>query len=202
MKTIFGAPLTALLRAAAFLLAAATLPSQAASVLPAQLDEIVDRAAVAFEGRCVANRTERDLETGLVVTYTTFEVIDRLKGAVAPTHTIKQIGGSLPDDNIQYKVEGVPTFNVGEDYVVFLARASRKGFSSPIALAQGRFGIRQSQAGREVGNGRDFRELTERLPQAMVPPRARARMQGVGPVKQIDLDDFKEIVRARVGGSQ
>lgn len=203
MKIVFCAPLATLLRvASALLLAATTLPSLAASVLPVQLDQIVDQAAVAFEGRCMGNRSERDPDTGLVVTYTTFEVVDRLKGAVGSTHTIKQLGGFLPDDSFHYKVEGVPTFTLGEDYVVFLAGKSRRGFSSPIAMAQGRFGIRQGAKGREVGNGRDFRELTERIPESHLPARARALMQGVGPVRQLDLDDFKQIVRARAGGAQ
>jgi hypothetical protein len=201
MKTTLRASLTKVFRFAAAVVLVVALPSQAASVLPAQLDEIIDKAAVAFEGRCVGNRSERDPETGLVVTYTTFEVVDHLKGAVGSTHVIKQLGGSLPEDSFHYRVEGVPTFAVGENYVVFLARTSRKGFSSPIALGQGRFGIRQGQAGREVSNGRDFKELTEHIPQAHVPARARARMQGVGPVRQLDLDDFKQIVRARLGGT-
>jgi hypothetical protein len=177
-------------------------PAWAISVLPAQLDEIVDKATVAFEGRCVGNRTERDPVSGLVVTYTTFEVVDRLKGDVGATHTIKQIGGSLPDGSFHYKVDGVPTFTVGEDYVVFLAGVSSQGFSSPIALAQGRFGIRMGASGREVGNGRDFRQLTARIPQAQVPARALTRLHGEAPVPRLNLEDFKQIVRARVGGTQ
>ena len=191
-----------LARLLAWAILACAIPAWATSVLPAQLDEIVDKATVAFEGRCVGNRSERDPMTGLVVTYTTFEVVDRLKGGVGSTHIIKQVGGSLPDGSFHYKVDGVPTFSVGEEYVVFLAGVSSKGFSSPIALAQGRFGIRKGASGREVGNGRDFKQLTARIPQAQVPARARARLQGDGPVPQLDLEDFKRIVRARVGGEQ
>jgi hypothetical protein len=199
----YRASLAALLRAGAtLLLATTTLPSLAASVLPVELDHIIDRSTIAFEGRCLENRSERDGATGFVVTFTTFAVVDALKGQLGSTHTIKQIGGSLPDESLQYKVEGVPSFTVGEEYVVFLAGVSHLGFSSPIALGQGRFGIRAGESGREVGNGRDFRELAANIPHSQLPSRALARMQGVGPVRQISLDDFKQIVRTRIGGGQ
>lgn len=203
MKTPCRASIATLLRVAATLfLGAALLPAQAASVLPVGLDHLIDRSTTAFEGRCLSNRSERDAATGFVVTYTTFAVVDPLKGQLGSTHTIKQIGGSLPGESLQYKVEGVPSFSVGEEYVVFLAGVSSLGFSSPIALGQGRFGIRAGESGREVGNGRDFKELAANLPQAQLPARALARIQAAGPVRQINLDDFKQIVRARLGGGQ
>ena len=116
------------------------IPVRSATVLPMYLDELIDRSAVAFEGTCTGNRTERDPATGLVVTYTTFEVRDGLKGAVGSTHEIKQIGGTLPDEGVQFSVKGIPSFEIGEDYVVFLAGVSSAGFSSPMGLSQGRMG--------------------------------------------------------------
>jgi len=66
----------------------AVLTAHATSVLPLYLDEIVDSAAVAFEGTVISNRTTRDEATGLVVTYTTFKVHEALKGTPGETYTI------------------------------------------------------------------------------------------------------------------
>jgi hypothetical protein len=184
---------------ASFALAAAFLvPVHAASVLPLYLDEMIDTSAVAFEGRVTANRTVRDEATRLVVTYTTFEVLDVLKGPVGATHEIKQIGGSLPGEGVEYRVPGIPSFHIGEEYVVFLAGVSSLGFSSPIGLSQGRFGIDASDAGRGVGNGRDFRDMTARMADRL-PATAQARMlRAAEPVRRMDLDDFKRAVRAHL----
>lgn len=193
--------MTRILELAACLLAAAVAlaqPASAATVLPVSLDHLVDNSAVVFEGTCVGNRSERDAATGFIVTYTTFSVRDVLKGNVASVHEIKQIGGSLPDSGLVYRVDGVPSFTVGESYVVFLAGVSSAGFSSPIGLSQGRFTVAPGATGATVSNGRDFLEMTAGLPEAVLPstllkalgaPAARAERMG--------LDDFKQLVRSR-----
>ena len=173
--------------------------ARATTVLPLYLEEMADTAAVAFEGRCIGNRSEVDAATGLVVTYTTFEVRDTLKGKPGATHEIKQVGGALPNDGPQYRVMGVPRFEVGGDYVVFLAGVSSAGFSSPIGLAQGRFKVEPKGAARKVGNGRDFRDMTRRI-MARVPPNSRREIeQASGPVRDMDIEDFKQLVRGHLG---
>jgi len=177
-------------------------PVYAASVVPLYLEEMIDTSAVAFEGTVTDNHSERDAATGFVVTYTTFAVHDVLKGSVGTSHTIKQIGGSLPQDNVQYKVEGVPTFAAGHDYVVFLAGVSSAGFSSPIGLEQGRFHVKDEGGMKHVANGRDFRDMTRRMTAAM-PAHARAQVeQSTDSVKELDLDDFKSTVRKHRGVGQ
>lgn len=172
---------------------ALTLPARAVSVLPLSLDQMIDTAATAFEGTCTANRVERDAATNLIVTHTTFLVKEVLKGAVSDMHTIKQIGGELAEAGLGYRVSGVPSFAVGQDYVVLLAGVSAAGFSSPIGLAQGRFTVRQTGSGPKVSNGRNFREMTVRMPSAVLPG-------GNADVGQLDLEDFKQLVRARATG--
>jgi hypothetical protein len=189
--------LAILLQAAAW-----AFPAHALTSLPLYLDELIDRSAVAFEGTCVSNRTERDALSGLVVTYTTFAVHDALKGSPESTHVIKQVGGTLPDESFTYRVHGVPTFNVGEDYVVFLAGVSAAGFSSPMGLGQGRFTVRSTPHGLEASNGRDFKDLAARLVDKM-PERARAHLlESAGAVTAIDIDDFKDTVRNHVRSSR
>ena len=198
MRSFALAPL--LCRLLAILAAAMSFaaPAGATTVLQLSLDQIIDQSTTVFEGTCIDNRTERDAATGFVVTYTTFEVRDVLKGEAQATHVIKQVGGQAPgDDAPGFRIPGVPRFVPGEDYVVFLAGVSSAGFSSPIGLSQGRFNVRR-QAGRaSAGNGRDFRELIAYMPD-QVPPQARERIQAApGPVRELDLDEFKQIVRQR-----
>ena len=174
-------------------------PADAASVRPLALDEIIDGAAVSFEGTCVENRVERD-SNGFIVTYTTFSVKDALKGEVGPTHTIKQIGGVLASEGIAYKVDGVPSFAVGHDYVLFLHGVSTIGFSSPVGLGQGRFMIHRDETGAKVTNGRDFRSMAAgtdglKLPAATAKALADSRQ----PVGQMDLEEFKTVVRTQTG---
>jgi hypothetical protein len=78
---------------------------------------------------------------------------------------------------------------------VFLYGTSEAGFSSPVGLDQGRFLISDEAAGPEVTNGRDFRDLAQKLD--AVPASAQARLNSSSPVKRLGLDDFKKIVRDR-----
>lgn len=179
--------------AALLLCAAAALPAQATSVLPLYLEEIVDTAAVAFQGTVTEVRSERDAD-GRVVTYTTFRVNDKLKGEAGITHTIKQIGGETAD-GFAYRVLGIPKFSVGQDVVVFLYGVSSKGFSSPVGLDQGRFHVGVDESGEHVSNGRDFRDMAQNLVDVDSLD-AQAKAKG-GPVRKMGLAEFKQLVRAR-----
>lgn len=162
----------------------------AATVRPMLLDEIIDTAAVAFHGTCIANRTEREAATNFIVTYTTFEVRDAIKGNVAGTHVIKQIGGTLDGGESGMIVHGVPRFVVGQEYVVFLAGVSSLGFSSPVGLTQGKFAVQEGATGKSIATGADFRELTARMPQSGLPATGP-------PVRQLRLEAFKEMARSQ-----
>jgi len=109
----------------------------------------------------------------------------------------------MPDGQLAYRVAGVPTFTVGEEYVVFLAGVSSAGFSSPIGLGQGRFTVQQLPSGEMVTNGRDFREMTAGPAAVLLPAAvAKAIAEARAPVRNLGLDDFKQMVRARVGGAR
>ncbi|CAH1904808.1 conserved hypothetical protein [Candidatus Nitrotoga sp. HW29] len=172
------------------------MPARAMSVLPLYLDEIINDAAIAFQGKSLENHSERDLQTGLIVTYSTFEVQEILKGEVGATHTIKQIGGKLKGET--YQTTGVPTFTVGESYVLFFYGVSAAGFSSPVGLDQGKFTIIPASTGFHVTNGRDFKEMTLGIPDRLMPPSALIKMRQVpGSINRLDLDEFKQLVRQK-----
>jgi hypothetical protein len=178
-----------------------SLPVRAMSVLPLYLDEIVNDAAIVFQGKSIRNYSEHDQQINSVVTYHTFEVQEVLKGEVGATHTIKQIGGNL--EGKIYQVSGVPTFIVGESYVLFVYEVSAAGFSSPVGLGQGKFNILHESTGLQVANGRDFREMTLGIPAHVIPPSVQIKMQQAhGPVKRLDLDEFKQLVRRQMGATK
>ena len=186
---------------AAWLALAAALPAFATTVLPLDLGQVIDQAATAFQGTVTENRSGRDPQTGMLVTFTTFRVDDVLKGDVPASYTIKQVGGEDAATNTRFRIHGVPSFTVGQSYVVFMAGVSQAGFSSPIGLSQGRFTIEAGDAGLEVGNGVDFRDLTANLPDLQLPAQASEKAKGK-PVRRIGLDDFKQMVRKHAGSKR
>ena len=178
--------------------AAAVFPAQAMTVLPVTLDNMIDTAATAFQGTVLANRVEREAN-GQVVTFTRFKVDDVLKGSVGDTYEIKQIGGEIDDGGPQFRVMGVPRFREGQEYVVFLYGVSAAGFSSPVGLHQGRFAVSREAGIAKVGNGRDFREMTGEAGLHRLPPTVQEKMRrDPGAVKELGLDEFKQLVRDRL----
>lgn len=190
-----------------------SLAVHAASVLPLGLERLVGGADIVFHGRCLANQVELDASTNMVVTYTTFEVLDTVKGEPGITHTIKQIGGNLPGSNVHMKWPGVPKFIEGEEYVVFLPPQSVAGFSSPVGLGQGNFKVLPGSQGQDVSNGRDFEELLKNIPTGSVPASVMTRMtqkfsthsantpQGAASRARMGLNDFMATLRS-IGPTQ
>ena len=183
---------------AAWLAVVSAVPAFATSVLPVDLAQMIDQAAVAFQGTVVDVHSGRDPQTGLLVTMTTFRVDDVLKGSVPSSYTIKQIGGEDASTGLRFRAIGVPTYKVGETYVLFMNGVSAHGFTSPVGLSQGRFQVLQTQAGLEVENGRDFRDMTRDAPDLSLPEQAGGKAANK-PLNRIGLDDFKAMVRKHAG---
>ena len=135
----------------AFLLSATTTP--ATSLKPLNLEELSTQAPLIFYGEAIKNEVKNDAGSGQIATFTTFKVIELIKGQANAEHTIKQIGGRLPRSNIKMHVPGVPKFSTGKKYVVFLAEKSRLGFSSPLGLYQGTFSVDTIDGQQVVSNG-------------------------------------------------
>jgi len=135
----------------------AFLPASATSVQSFNLKDITDWADRIFEGRCtgiehivVQTRDGSDLPA---VRYT-FTVLDGLKGEQKQTMTLSQLGhfqdgrtSLLDPDQL-----GVPKYQVGETYLLFVNRVSYHGLSVPIGLAQGVFDVTEGQARNRAGN--------------------------------------------------
>lgn len=167
----------------------------ASSVVPLDLRQIVARAEHIALVRCVGSDTRADPTVGIATT-TTFEVLDRAKGAESATLTVRQAGGELNGLVVDFHT---PQFRIGEEYVLFLPQVSRLGFASPVGLAQGAFSVKPGRNGKEVGNGRDFSELLTGVDGALIPPGIGVRMQEASDTRtQVDLQDFMALLRAKV----
>ena len=182
------------------------LQAAATSVRPVSLPRMAASAETIFQGKAISNEVRRDPTSGQVVTLTTFEVIEVIKGDPGTTYTIKQIGGELPGAKVRQVIHGVPRFAIGRDYVVFLPKASRLGFSSPIGLSQGKFDIRELNGETVVSNGRPVEALMKITPQQDLPKAlANGKTDGEPTLRALPdhpasarLQDFMQTVRTIV----
>jgi hypothetical protein len=183
-----------------------SLQAAATSVLPVSLQRMAASAETIFHGTAINNEVRLDQASGRVATYTTFKVIEVIKGNPGATHTIKQIGGQLPGSHVRQVIHGVPRFTAGEEYVIFLPKASSLGFASPIGLSQGKFDIRKSGGDTVISNGRSLAALMKTTPRQDSPDSPSALASKRTPaLKAIDgqpagahLTDFMQAVRSMV----
>ena len=126
--------------------------ASATTVLPVSLQSMTHSAEHIFHGKVILNEVKVDQVSQRVATFTTFNVIEAVKGKTGKTHTIKQIGGQLAGSQFIYVVHGIPKFVLGEEYVVFLPKKSRLGFSSPIGLGQGSYSVIKRDGIKTVDN--------------------------------------------------
>lgn len=144
-----------------FILALIWLPSASAtSVLPLTLEQLSTRASLIFYAEVISNQTKLDEQSRSIATFTEFNIIESIKGETKTTHTIKQIGGYDPASKTKLYVHGVPTFQVGQTYVLFLPAESTLGFCSPLGLFQGSYMVKTINGENVVSNGRNLDEPT------------------------------------------
>jgi len=169
----------------------------ATSMRPISLEQLSTRATLIFYGEVVGNQVKQDEQSGYIATFTEFKVIDLIKGNVGKTHTIKQIGGDLKDRNMSLRIHGVPRFQVGNNYVVFLPTKSKLGFSSPLGLHQGSFSVSTINNEQIVNSGHSrlnqpqTRQLEQTSKAVQVPLAV-----SVDRPSQSRLSDFINTVRA------
>jgi len=171
--------------------------ASATSLLPITLEQLSTRATLVFYGEVLTNQVKQDEQSGYIATFTEFKVIDLIKGKAKNTHTIKQIGGELKDRNMALRIHGVPRFQAGKNYVVFLPTKSKLGFSSPLGLHQGSFSVLNINGEQLISNGRSLasqpqtRQSVQTSRAVQVPLAVR-----VDKPSQARLDDFINTVRA------
>jgi len=130
--------------------------ASATSLVPINLQQLSMRASLIFYAEVLSNNVKKDEQSGRIATFTEFKIIDSIKGNASSTHTIKQIGGHLASTGTTLRIHGVPEFQPGNNYVVFLPEKSSLGFSSPLGLHQGSFTVSTLNDEKIVSNGRSL----------------------------------------------
>jgi hypothetical protein len=112
---------------------------------PLNLEEMTERAATIFSGRCLRVHIETDAKLRRDVTVATFRVERSLKGSGGKTITVR-----MPWASPAAFPAGVPSFAPGDDVVLFLYGESASGMRAPVGLGQGRFRILTDKQGRKI----------------------------------------------------
>lgn len=122
------------------------LSGSATTLKRMDLDELTHTAQTVARVKCIAN--EARWEGNQVYTFTTFEVLETLKGS-----TLRQIIVRLPGGKVGHliaRVDGVPRFVWGEEAFLFLEPTSA-GDLSVTSWVQGTFRVRGDQkSGKET----------------------------------------------------
>jgi len=131
------------------LVAVATAPTGATSVIQPTFAELVERAQVVFVGETVAveSRWVSTASGPVIVTLVTYRVERTLKGALGVQTTLEFLGGSVGDARLD--VSGIPKFRVGDKDVIFADERGRP-ISPVVGFMHGRFRVLHNPAsGRE-----------------------------------------------------
>lgn len=196
MRKIFTTCLSVLI---ALMLISTAGTSSATSLLPISLENLSTRANTVFYAEVISNESKLDPQSGQIATYTEFRVIEAIKGHTEATHTIKQIGGYDKNSKRKLQIHGVPRFDVGKEYIVFLPKASSLGFCSPIGLYQGSFSVATVDGEKIVRSGKDLSQQhsTPALSRySLTPQRVQVPLAvSADDPSQSNLNDFINTVR-------
>jgi len=138
-------------------------PASATSLLPISLEQLSTRANLIFYASVVNNEVKKDEASGRIATFTEFEVIELIKGSSEKRHIIKQLGGFLESRQTIVRIHGVPQYQVGNRYVVFLPEESSLGFCSPLGLHQGSFAVTTINGEQIISNGHSLAQQSSNV---------------------------------------
>jgi len=177
-----------------------TTPSGATSLKVMNLADLVGHSQRIFSAVCQNVSSGFD-ENNLPYTRYSFHVTDSLHGvANQQVVVIKQFGLAEPiqlDNGVTRvsRIEGMPRYVPGQEYLLFLNQESRLGFSSPIGLIQGAFRVRGQGTSRTVVNGIRNANLLIDTRKSMQ-QRVRERQQNLSRSAPVALSD--ELLRGPV----
>jgi len=130
----------------AALLGISAAPARASVAAAASFDEKVDNAAAIVVGKCVKTESRMDPSGRWIVTYSTFNVEQSMKGTPVQTITVVTPGGSL--NGIHQSSVGVPEFREGNENVLFI-KNSKLG-PTILYFDQGAYDVVQNAKGEPL----------------------------------------------------
>lgn len=147
-------------------LALLPLPAGATQVRDLSLAQMARTAGPVFSGRVTA--VQPDQINGMPVTRVSFQVADGLRGVAGDFTTLTFLGGGK-SDHFSRIVPGMPTFAVGEDWVLLVYPPSEIGLTAPVGLHQGAFRVQGRQDGGPVREKAGFTVMLPPSPRAGTP---------------------------------
>ncbi len=153
------------------LLLATTLPVYGTLVVQLSFDELVQQSEVVAHGRVVSSRVAWDADRSSLWTHYEIQIEESLKGELESLVSIQEPGGEL--DGVVSDVAGTPRYAVGEEVVVFAARAG--AVLRTCGWGQGRYVVTRSATGT-AAVARDLRGIqlvTSRRSSRQCPERRR-----------------------------
>ncbi len=151
MKSKFTSFLTVILLSSVVFYAK-TNDTNATTLLHRNAEELTKLADKIFIGICTLVE-ERKInvsnENHTTCTEYTFKILKKIKGTYGPTVKLRQIGKA----NGIGSIIGMPYYEKGRKYILFLRNESRYGLASPIGMEQGAFQmINSEEAVNNFGN--------------------------------------------------
>ena len=123
----------------------------ATTLLHRNAEELTSLANKIFMGICTSVKEKAiDIsgESHMVCTEYTFNILNGIKGVGSNTIKLRQLGKA----NGVGSIIGMPNYEKGRKYILFLRNESRYGLASPIGLGQGTFQIINKDAVNSFGN--------------------------------------------------
>jgi hypothetical protein len=111
------------------------------------LDDLVKKAGRIVVGKVVATRTYWSAGRKYILTDYTIQVDESLKGRGARQIAVTTVGGKIGD--LQLYVAGMPSFEQGENAVVFVEQSA--GYQTVLGLAQGKFTVTNGEVSNRLG---------------------------------------------------
>ncbi|MEJ6007664.1 hypothetical protein WG899_19110 [Paucibacter sp. AS339] len=160
-------PLRSALWSVLGLLGLFTLPTQASQLVPQNLKQMIQAADVIVTGE--VSKVSDGIDNGLPFTEVTMKVKGSVKRDLLSNsqYTFRQYGllktRRMADGRymLATKMEGMPSWAVGEQVTTFMNKPSaRSGMSTPVGLAQGKFTLSGTQMSNSFNNQDLFRGMS------------------------------------------
>ena len=148
-----------------FFLLAGSGQLSATQVVALNVTDLAREAVHVFEGRCldVTLTSVKDSrgEVMLPAVRYTFEILDSLKGKQSSTFEFMQLGNAAKSGHFPIYADrlGIPTFEKGRTYLLFLAKRHENGLTAPVGLAQGMFWVHDGLAYNGISNAHIFHKM-------------------------------------------
>jgi hypothetical protein len=150
--------------------------SFATTVVRLTLDDMVKKAHEIVQGSVRSSQTRWSPDHRIILTITTIDIQETIKGQPSKTIELTTIGGTIGD--LTLVVPGMPSFETGEDAVIFIENVG--AVKTVVGLNQGKFSVRNGDVANRM-SGLSFPDGRE----------------GGAPVR-MRLEDFKRQIKDRL----